>query len=227
MSEVRGSALLRESAPVAALAVLSVIACAGCGSRVSEEQGAPSSPFTDAAADDIADDVVDDAAVFDGTDVGESGPDAGPGWSGTPGECRAGGNLAVIDYAPAKTYRSPAGATATATSELNGSRVRVTLDESAVILQLHSRASGVTLAVGRYDEAVRAGFEKEGVPGLDHALFGGGCSALTGRFEIHEISWVEREPYAKKTPQRLTVTFELTCDDGRFRRGCLHYSIPS
>jgi hypothetical protein len=75
------------------------------------------------------------------------------------------------------------------------------------------------LAVGTYDNAMRAPFATPGHPGIDISADSRGCNMEQGWFVITEWG------VSGGMVQKLTVAFEDSCDTSRVR-GCIHFVAP-
>jgi hypothetical protein len=72
---------------------------------------------------------------------------------------------------------------------------------------------GQPLAPGLYPNAMRAGFEDPGHPGLTVQYYNQGCNEVKGWFEIHSID----------LPNTVLATFAQKCDGMGLLRGCVRY----
>jgi len=85
-------------------------------------------------------------------------------------------------------------------------------------LTFSTRQLGQPLAVNVYTMAERAAFASPGHPGIDVSGSGRGCNTITGKFQVHSISW------SGSTLTDFLATFEQHCEGGTAAlRGCVHY----
>lgn len=191
------------------------ITLAGCGGRVTDTS--PSSARDETAADDVADSGVDSEA----TDAVAAMPEAPPPWDGGVMRCSAARRGAYVDIGT-YSYEATEATEWRASSHDFGGTVSVSIGEAASI-ELRNSTDGKPLQVGTYENAVRMGLSGSGAPGLDIGVLGGSCNMFTGSFHVYDIQWADPPLYAKKTLSRVTFTFDQRCNDGRFRRGCVHW----
>ncbi|UUY09922.1 hypothetical protein LRS11_07785 [Pseudomonas sp. J452] len=83
--------------------------------------------------------------------------------------------------------------------------------------------NNVVLQPGSYNGAMRAGFKDADKPGLDFEGNGRGCSKLTGRFDIFEVTYG-----SDGVVTALNASFEQHCEGGApALRGQLSYNLET
>jgi hypothetical protein len=97
-----------------------------------------------------------------------------------PGDPIGGGQLLQYD-----------GTNATYSTQSDGSTITVNVFPSSGGVWTVNLAAppGQTMAVGAYENAVRASFRPPGTPGIDVYGMGIGCNTTSGRFDVTEISF--------------------------------------
>ena len=86
--------------------------------------------------------------------------------------------------------------------------------------EFSSQRLALPLAVGLYDNAMRAPFATPGHPGIDISIDSRGCNNENGAFQVTDWG------LSGTTLQRFTVAFDEFCDASSHLRGCIHYQSP-